>query len=102
MPTGETRALHDARSEGTRARRRTNRNVATLLAAVVLLHVPGETAMQQTPAQPTLPDVQKLGPQTGSRVPDFTLVDQKGQSRTLASLMGPNGVMLVFFRSADW
>jgi peroxiredoxin len=49
-----------------------------------------------------LPDVQKLGPQVGTRVPDFTLLDQKGQSRTLASLMGPKGLMLVFFRSADW
>ena len=35
-------------------------------------------------------------------MPDFTLLDQKGQSRTLASLMGPKGLMLVFYRSADW
>lgn len=70
-------------------------------AAVVLLH-PAEAAMRQSAAMATLPDVQKLGPQVGSRVPDFTLVDQRGQSRTLASLMGPNGAMLVFFRSADW
>jgi hypothetical protein len=59
------------------------------------------TAQQSSP-QPTLPDVQKLGPQIGTRVPDFTLLDQKGQSRTLASLTGPKGLMLVFFRSADW
>jgi cytochrome oxidase Cu insertion factor (SCO1/SenC/PrrC family) len=57
---------------------------------------------QPTAQQPALPDVQKLGPQIGTRVPDFTLLDQKGQSRTLASLMGPRGLMLVFFRSADW
>ena len=57
---------------------------------------------QQSASQPVLPDVQKLGPQVGSRVPDFTLLDQKGQSRTLASLMGPKGLMLVFYRSADW
>jgi peroxiredoxin len=71
-------------------------------AAAVLLHAPADSAMQQTPAESSLPDVQKLGPQVGSRVPEFTLVDQRGQSRTLASLMGPHGVMLVFFRSADW
>jgi hypothetical protein len=88
--------------QGGRVTWRTNWNVVTLLAAVVLLHVPGEAAMQQRPVQPALPDVQKLGPQVGSRVPDFTLVDQRGQSRTLTSLIGPNGVMLVFFRSADW
>jgi peroxiredoxin len=48
------------------------------------------------------PDVQKLGPQVGTRVPDFSLPDQHGQTRTLQSLMGPKGLMLVFFRSADW
>jgi peroxiredoxin len=56
----------------------------------------------QSPPDRTLPDVQKLGPQIGARVPDFTLFDQQGQPRTLASLMGPQGLMLVFFRSADW
>ena len=53
-------------------------------------------------AAPPLPDVQKLGPQVGDRVPDFSLTDQHGQSRTLASLVGPKGAMLVFYRSADW
>jgi hypothetical protein len=42
------------------------------------------------------------GPAVGSRVPDFTAVDQNGRSRSLHSLMGPKGLMLVFFRSADW
>ncbi len=72
-----------------------------LLAALVLLHLSTDAATQGS-TQPALPDVQKLGPQVGSRVPDFTLTDQRGQPRTLASLMGPNGLMLVFFRSADW
>ena len=48
------------------------------------------------------PDVQKIGPQVGERVPDFSLVDQSGATRTLSSLAGKNGLMLVFFRSADW
>src|SRR5262245_33573528 len=56
----------------------------------------------QEPTPPAVPDVQKLGPQVGTRVPDFALLDQNGRSRTLTSLMGPNGLMLVFFRSADW
>lgn len=59
-------------------------------------------AMQQASTPPPLPDVQKLGPQAGDHVPDFTLLDQNGRSRTLTSLMGPKGLMLVFFRSADW
>ena len=47
-------------------------------------------------------DVSQLGPQVGERVPDFSLPDQNGQLHTLASIMGPNGAMLLFHRSADW
>ena len=43
-----------------------------------------------------------LGPKVGDRVPDFTLPDQNGVARPLASLLGPKGAVLVFFRSADW
>jgi peroxiredoxin len=38
----------------------------------------------------------------GERVPDFSLRDQNGNSRTLQSILGPKGAMLVFIRSADW
>ena len=47
-------------------------------------------------------DVASRGPQVGERVPDFSLPDQHGQFQTLESLMGPNGTMLLFHRSADW
>jgi hypothetical protein len=47
-------------------------------------------------------DVARLGPQVGERVPDFSLPDQTGRVRTLESIMGPRGAMLVFLRSADW
>jgi cytochrome oxidase Cu insertion factor (SCO1/SenC/PrrC family) len=47
-------------------------------------------------------DVQELGPRVGAAVPAFNLPDQTGQPRTLQSVMGPSGVVLVFFRSADW
>lgn len=47
-------------------------------------------------------DISKLGPQVGERVPDFELVDQTGTKRTLQSIMGRRGAMLVFVRSADW
>ena len=42
------------------------------------------------------------GPEPGRAVPQFRLQDQKGVYRTLQSVMGPKGVMLVFYRSADW
>jgi hypothetical protein len=54
------------------------------------------------PAASPVVNVQALGPQVGARIPDFTLVDQSGMPRTLRSLMGPKGLMLVLFRSADW
>ena len=47
-------------------------------------------------------DVSKLGPQVGERVPDFRLFDQAGKERTLQSIMGRRGAMLVFVRSANW
>lgn len=47
-------------------------------------------------------DVSKLGPQIGSVAAAFTGVDQNGVTRTLKSIAGPKGTMLVFFRSADW
>lgn len=52
--------------------------------------------------QDELPNVETFGPQIGASVPDFSLVDQFGATRDLDSLMGPNGLMLVFSRSADW
>jgi len=59
------------------------------------------TYAQQPAARPVI-DVQALGPQVGASIPEFTLVDQTGARRTLRSLMGPKGLMLVLFRSADW
>ena len=47
-------------------------------------------------------EVASLGPQVGERVPDFRLPDQNGEVQTLESIMGPNGALLLFHRSADW
>jgi hypothetical protein len=58
------------------------------------------TAAQGTPA-PAL-DVEKIGPRAGMKVPSFAALDQAGTRRTLESLMGPKGAMIVFFRSAEW
>jgi peroxiredoxin len=51
---------------------------------------------------PTKIDVSKLGPQIGQVVPDFRLSDQSGKLWTRASIMGPKGALLLFYRSADW
>ena len=47
-------------------------------------------------------DVERVGPQVGTRLPDFSLRDQHGDVHTMKSLLGPKGALVVFFRSADW
>jgi hypothetical protein len=47
-------------------------------------------------------DINDLGPQVGEVVPDFTLPDQNGRMVSLQSVLGPNGAILMFYRSADW
>ena len=42
------------------------------------------------------------GLQPGTSIPAFTLKDQDGKAQTLQSLAGPNGLLLLFSRSADW
>jgi hypothetical protein len=47
-------------------------------------------------------DPASLGPAVGQPIPLFEAHDQDGRPRDFASLAGPSGLMLVFFRSADW
>ncbi|MGH7924703.1 MAG: hypothetical protein ACREQH_08945 [Candidatus Binatus sp.] len=47
-------------------------------------------------------DDPKTGAKIGERVPDFELADQHGKQRSLHDLMGRDGLLLVFTRSADW
>ena len=66
----------------------------SLLATLLIVPINAQTRTQI--------DISRLGPQVGERVPDFTLADQSGRQRTLQSIMGSRGAMLVFVRSADW
>ena len=65
-----------------------------LLAAVILALAVGTAGGQV--------DVTKVGPQVGDQAPTVSLIDHRGRPQTLASLAGPKGTMLLFFRSADW
>jgi hypothetical protein len=49
-----------------------------------------------------LQDASQIGPAAGAIAAEFSLLDQFGQRRTLESLMQPQGIVLIFFRSADW
>ncbi len=52
--------------------------------------------------QAQLPDLSTVGPKIGTAAHDFGGIDQFGRAQTLQTLMGRDGLMLVFFRSADW
>jgi len=42
------------------------------------------------------------GPNVGQTVPMFSLPDQNGTNKSLKELIGENGAILNFFRSASW
>jgi hypothetical protein len=46
--------------------------------------------------------IDALGPQVGAQIPAFSGIDQFNRPQSLRSVAGPEGAMLVFFRSADW
>lgn len=64
----------------------------TLLAGAVLFAM---SSSAQDPAFAT-------GPAVGEKIPAFSAVDQDGNTQTLETLAGPNGLLLLFHRSADW
>ncbi len=61
-----------------------------------------QTRDSQSNSPATLVDVETVGPKIGDVLPDFSLPDQHGQVRSMKSLLGPNGGVIVFFRSANW
>ena len=75
---------------------------AWIVITAVVLGVLAQVSLQAQQSPREKIDLSKLGPQVGQQVPDFSLKDQYGETRTLNSIMGPKGAMLVFIRSADW
>jgi hypothetical protein len=80
---------------------RRTRNV--VVAGLVLLAISaGDARAPQSGTAATHIGLERFGPQVGTSLPDFTLRDQRGEPRSLKSLLGPKGALIVFFRSADW
>ena len=44
----------------------------------------------------------EAGPQIGSKVADLNLLDQFSDKQDLSNILGPEGAIIVLFRSADW
>jgi hypothetical protein len=38
----------------------------------------------------------------GEKIPDFHAADQYGKDRRFSDLVGPKGLVLFFYKSADW
>ena len=70
-----------------------------LVFALAIVLTAGLAHMQESRAAI---DVSALGPQVGETIPDFSLPDQNGTVWTRESIVGTNGAMIVFHRSADW
>ncbi|ERR1700726_4936628 len=47
-------------------------------------------------------ELMSIGLAVGEKAPTFSAIDQNGHVQTLETLKGPNGMVLLFFRSADW
>ena len=75
-----------------------SRNVHLLVVTMVVLVLSSAVIAQERQAI----NIAALGPQVGDQVPDFSLPDQFGEIQTLQSIMGEQGAMIVFHRSANW
>jgi len=62
-----------------------------LLMLFLLLNITSSAVAQKMP-----------GIAVGNSAPSFQAQDQRGKQHTLSSLMGSKGLVLLFFRSADW
>jgi hypothetical protein len=47
-------------------------------------------------------ELMSIGLAVGQKAPNFSARDEFGHVQTLETLKGPNGTVLLFFRSADW
>ena len=75
--------------------------IAAALAFGLALSAAPQAAAPDADEPPSVP-VEERGLAIGARVPPFDAVDQTGARRTLESLAGREGLVLLFVRSADW
>ena len=81
---------------------RVSRKLMVVVMATLIIGLAWMVFAPASPPTRTRIDVSALGPQVGEQVSDFSLPDQNGKIWTRQSIMGPNGAMLAFVRSADW
>lgn len=67
---------------------------------ILLIAVAQSVLAKDRPAR--VPGNLTTGPDVGERIPAISAVDQHRQRRDFDDIVGPNGAMILFFRSADW
>ena len=98
---------HEPRKAGEMNQKSSRRAALGVILGVMVLGVGWGAMQSRTPIEDatqgrTPIDLTSLGPQVGERVPAFSLPDQNGQIQTRESVLGPNGGILLFHRSAGW
>ncbi|MEX2304146.1 MAG: hypothetical protein WD733_24595 [Bryobacterales bacterium] len=73
-----------------------SKHIGRILAIGALALAPGMMSAQSENKPPS------TGPAVGKKIPAFEVVDQAGRRQTFETLRGPNGLLLLFYRSADW
>ncbi|NNC72800.1 MAG: peroxiredoxin family protein [Sphingomonadaceae bacterium] len=78
--------------------------VISALATIGIVACAGDGGAATDPVEVEAPaDTVDAGPAVGETIPaNFAARDASGEERTLGTLAGDNGVVLVFNRSADW
>ena len=89
-------------SDGAESRLLSRRSLALLALVLAQVSFGAETKTDAAAVRKLLADASAIGLPMGASAPEIRLKDQNGRERDRASLTGPNGLVLVFFRSADW
>jgi hypothetical protein len=80
-----------------------NRFFIVCLTAFTIAAMQCATAEEQLgPGTPPPVPLDQRGLAVGEHIPPIDAVDQFGRRQTLRTLSGPNGLVLLFVRSADW
>lgn len=78
---------------------------AWLLAGSLLFAAPTTFAQddERTFDRPDATDENmQTGPAVGEKIPDFDGLDQNDRRVSFDDVKGPNGALILFYRSADW
>ena len=75
-------------------------NILLLLIMLIIVACSQNSDINDYPIDPKLGF--STGPNINEKVPEFSLADQDGIIKSLTEMIGENGALILFFRSASW